>query len=203
MHPVVSWTSPVVPLLLGLVVLWSWSDGSPEQPAPRGALAFARHFIHYGLFEGATAGTPRHPWRAPIAEERLAAGDIVLCGNPGAVYGAWSHATIVLADGRVLSQDLLHGIEREAIAGLAWYDRLRVLRPDVPAAVRTAAARAAQRRVGALFNLVAHPGDPQQLSCARCVADAYRDQGVETTDGRFWITPDALADGPGERIIDR
>jgi hypothetical protein len=203
MHPVVRWTSGLVPLLLALVALWAWADGSPQQPAPRGALAFARHFIHYGLFEGATAGTPRHPWRERIAVEQLAPGDIILCGNPGAVHGAWSHATIVLDDGRVLAQDLLRGIGVEAIAGLAWYDRLRVLRPRVPAAVRTAAARAAQRRIGAVFNLVAHPCDPWQLSCARCVADAYRDQGVDITDGRFWVTPDALADGPLERIIDR
>jgi len=203
MHPVVSWTSPVVPLLLALVVLWSWADGGPEQPAPRGALAFARHFIHYGLFEGATAGTPRHPWRERIEVERLAPGDVILGGNPGAAFGAWSHATIVLDDGRVLAQDLLRGIGLEASDGLAWYDRLRVLRPRVPAAVRAAAAHSAQHRIGALFNLLAHPGDPWQQSCARCVADAYREQGVEITDGRFWITPDALADGPGERIIDR
>jgi hypothetical protein len=203
MHPVVSWTSPVVPVLLALVVLWAWADGSPQQPAPRSALAFARHFIHYGLFEGAAAGTPRQPWRERIAVGLLEPGDIILGGNPGAVYGAWSHATIVLDDGRVLAQDLLRGIDQEAIAGLEWYDRLRVLRPRIPAAVRAAAARAAQRRIGAVFNLVAHPGDPWQLSCARCVADAYRDQGVDITDGRFWVTPDALADGPGERIIDR
>ncbi len=203
MHPVVSWTSCAVPLLLALVALWSWADGSPPQPAPRGALAFARHFVHYGLFEGATAGTPRHHWRETIAAGLLAPGDIIVCGNPGAVYGAWSHATIVLGDGRVLAQDLLRGIGREASAGLEWYDRLRVLRPNVPPAVCSAAARAAQRRSGALFNLVAHPGDPWQQSCARCVVQAYRDQGVDITDGRFWITPDALADGPGERIIDR
>jgi hypothetical protein len=203
MHPVVSWTSPVVPVLLALVVLWAWADRSPQQPAPREALAFTRHFIHYGLFEGAAAGTPLHPWRERLAVERLAPGDIILCGNPGAVYGAWSHATIVLEDGRVLDQDLLRGIDQQASDGLAWYDRLRVLRPPLPAAVRTAASRAAQRRIGAVFNLLAHPGDPWQLSCARCVADAYREQGVDITDGRFWITPDALAEGPGERIVDR
>lgn len=202
MHPMVSWTSGVVPVLLGLVVLWAWADGSPQQPAPREALAFARHFIHYGLFEGATAGTPRHPRRESLATALLAPGDIVLCGNPGAVYGGWSHATIVLDDGRVLGQDLLRGIVSEASDGLAWYDHVRVLRPNVPVTVRAAAGRAARASVGAVFNLVAHPGDPWQLSCARCVADAYREQGIDITDGRFWTTPDALADGPGERIID-
>ncbi len=76
-----------------------------------------------------------------------------------------------------------------------------MIRP--PARAAPAVAGSGARRCGAVFNLVAHPGDPRQQSCARCVADAYREQGVDITDGRFWITPDALAEGGGERIIDR
>ncbi len=118
MHPLVSWTAGVVPVLLALALLWAWTDGSPAQPAPRAGAAFARHFIHYGLFAGASAGAPQHPWGERIGRELLAPGDIILCGNPGAVYGAWSHATILLADGQVLSQDLLRGIGVEDLAGL-------------------------------------------------------------------------------------
>jgi cell wall-associated NlpC family hydrolase len=197
MHPIVGWSAWSVLVLFALVAVWSWTYAGPDQPAPRDGYTFVRHFIHYGLFKGYAGGSPQHPFARRIPVEPLEPGDIIVCGNPGAVYGTWSHATIYLGEGRVLAQDLLSGIGMERVGSLEWYDHLRVLRPRVSSSLRTAAARTAMGFAGQVFNLMAHPRDPWQLNCSRCVEEAYRLHGIELSDGRFWTTPDALVDSAG------
>ncbi len=177
---------PVAGLLLWAIPY----AGDPRRPST-GALPFARHFVHYGVVRGWAAGTPRSGSRLP----ELVPGDIVLCANPQAVYGRWSHVTIVLPDGRVLAQDLLRGMGTASARSLAWYDELRVLRLGTPAS-RAIAARAAERFVGTMFNLVAHRDDPRQWSCARAVIAAAAAGGIALGDGRCWVTPDALDPDP-------
>jgi len=203
MHPIVGWSAWCVPLLLMAVVGWSWTYAGPDQPAPRDGLTFVRHFIHYGLFKDYAAGIPQHRYATPIPIERLEPGDVVIGGNPGAVYGTWSHATVYLGNGQVLAQDLLAGIGLETVDQLEWYDHVRVLRPRASKEKRAAAAQTARGYIGYTFNLMAHPSDPRQLNCSRCVDAAYRTQGMDLGDGRFWITPDALADTAGEILVDR
>jgi hypothetical protein len=193
----------IVPVVLLTVLTWAWTYDGPDAPAPTTGGAFVRHFIHFGLFKGYAAGSPQNERNTYLPVDLLEPGDIIVCGNPSAVYGDWSHATIYLGDRTVLSQDLLSGIGIEHVDGLAWYDHVRVLRPAVPAATRAAAARSANDYVGQIFNLMSHPQDPWQWTCSRCVEDAYRTQGVEISDGRFWITPDALAVGDGHVVYER
>lgn len=203
LHPLVGWSSWIVPVVLLALLSWAWTYDGPDTPAPKTGGAFVRHFIHYGLFKGYAAGSPENQRNARLPVELLEAGDIIVCGNPGAVYGDWSHATIYLGNNTVLGQDLLRGIGIEHVGDLAWYDHVRVLRPRIPADVRAAAARAANHHVGQIFNLMSHPRDPWQWNCSRCVEGAYRAQGVDISDGRFWITPDALAAGQGDVVVDR
>ncbi len=203
LHPVVSWSAGVVPITLLLVLFWAWTHDAPAVPAPRDGGAFVRHFIHYGLFRGYAGGSPQAERMVAVPVELLEPGDVIVCGNPGAVYGAWSHATIYLGDGEVLSQYLLRGIGIERVEVLAWYDHLRVLRPPVSAATRTAAAMTARTQAGCVFNLMAHPRDPWQLTCSSSVDAAYRAVGVNVTDGRFWVTPESLAVGNGALVVER
>lgn len=203
LHPLVGWSAGIVPLVLLLILTWAWTYDGPDTPAPNTGGAFVRHFIHYGLFKGYAAGWPENDRNTTLPVELLEPGDIIVCGNPGAVYGEWSHATIYLGEQTVVSQDLLSGIGVTHINALAWYDHVRVLRPRLPAATRAAAAHTATRYVGQLFNLMSHPRDPWQWTCSRCVEDAYRRHGVEISDGRFWITPDALARGDGDVVYER
>ena len=113
----------------------------------------------------------------------LQPGDVVLCRNPEAVYGRWSHVTLVLPDGRVLVQDLLRGMSTGAASDLRVYDELQVLRLGTPAQ-RARAAQAGASYVGTVFNLLAHRDDPRQWSCARVVAAAWRSAGIELIDDR-------------------
>lgn len=203
LHPLVPWSAGVVPVVLLTALIWAWTYDGPDTPAPKTGGAFIRHFIHYGLFKGYTAGSPRNEQNPLIPLGLLEAGDIIVCGNTRAVYGTWSHATIYLGDGVVLGQDLLSGIRSDHVDTLAMYDQLRILRPRLPASTRAAAARTAARYVGEVFNLMSHPRDPWQWNCSRCVEGAYRSQGVDVSDGRFWITPDALAAGTGDVVVER
>ncbi len=203
LHPVVAWSAGVVPVALIIVLGWAWTYDDPESPAPRTGAAFIRHFIYFGLFKGYTAGSPDAAQMARFPVELLEPGDVIICGNPHGVYGTWSHATIYLGDHQVLAQDLLTGIGVEYVEGLEWYDHFRVLRPQVSAATRAAAAATAKNYVGQVFNLMSHPRDPWQWNCSRCVEGAYRTQGVEIADGRFWVTPDALDAGDGALIVER
>lgn len=198
LHPLVGWSAGIMPVVLLTVLAWAWTYDRPDAPAPKTGGTFVRHFIHYGLFKGYAAGSPQNQQNTRLPVELLEPGDIIVCGNPGAVYGDWSHATIYLGDNIVLTQDLLRGIGIEHVSNLSWYDHVRVLRPRIPAAVR-----AANHHVGQIFNLMSHPHDPWQWNCSRCVEGAYRIQGVEISDGRFWITPDALAAGDGAMVVDR
>jgi NlpC/P60 family len=203
LHPLVGWSAGIVPVVLLIVLTWAWTYDGPDTPAPNTGGAFVRHFMHYGLFKGYGGGWPQNERNGRLPVEQLEPGDLIVCGNPGAVYGEWSHATLYLGGDTVLTQDLLSGIGLGHIDGLAWYDHVRVLRPAVPAATRAAVARTAHRYVGQMFNLMSHPRDPWQWTCSRCVEDAYRTHGIEISDGRFWVTPDALALGSGQRIIER
>jgi hypothetical protein len=187
----------------GVTLLVAWAHGyhGPEEPAPPGGLDFARHFICYGLFHGYEAGRPECPYPAHLEVSLLQPGDIILGHNPHAVYGHWSHATIYLGAHEVLMQNITQGIARGPAAGVDYYDELLVLRPEVPASKRLGAAAWAMRTTGGVFNLVAHPRDLSQWTCAKSVWAAYDQQGVTVADGRFWITPDALAGCPA-RVVE-
>jgi hypothetical protein len=202
LHPLVGWSSMAVPVVFMVVLVWAWAYDGPAVPAPRDGGGFVRHFIHYGLFKGYTAGFPERPLALSIPRERLEPGDVILGGNPGAVYGEWSHATIYLGDGQVLVQDLLRGISIGELDELAWYDHLRIIRPMASATTRAEVAQTARHYVGGLFNLMSHPQDPWQWTCSRCVHDAYLRHGIHVSDGRFWITPDALARSDGAIIVE-
>lgn len=195
------WSALCVPLVLGWALIWAGTYHGPDVPAPPAGLTFVRHFIHFGLFKGYTSGCPINPVAFPLASDQLEPGDIIVCGNPGAVYGTWSHATIYLGNDRVLAQDVLSGIGTESVAQLSWYDHIRIIRPSAAARLRSAAAETAASYQGRVFNLMAHPQDPRQTNCSRCVADAYHAHGVRINDDRFWITPDALADASGTVVV--
>ncbi len=61
----------------------------------------------------------------------------------------------------------------------------------------------ARTQAGCVFNLMAHPRDPWQLTCSSSVDAAYRAVGVNVTDGRFWVTPESLAVGNGALVVER
>jgi hypothetical protein len=179
---------------LGALLAWAWTDPSPADDAPDAAGACARHVLHYGLFAGYSAGDPSGDLATPIPRALIEPGDIILCSNPShGLYGPWSHATIVLSDGDVLAMDLLQGIGREPLNDLDWYDRILVLRPHASPDQRRAAAAFAKTIIGGVFNLGANPRDPRQWTCAKAVCAAYAAQGIAVADGRFWVTPGAIA----------
>jgi len=188
------------PLSLVLVVLWAAGDRSPEDPAPRAAGAFARHFIAYGLFHGYEAGLPACSRPAVIDADLLEPGDIIIGHNPHGLYGHWSHATLYLGQDQVLMQDITLGITAADLGSLSYYDEILIKRPPVPAAVRARAARWARQLVGGVFNLSAHPADLTQWTCAKSVWAAYHELGVEVGDGRFWMTPDSLVACSGATV---
>ena len=185
------------PVTLVAVVLWAAGYHGAEDPAPRAALGFARHFIAYGLFHGDEAGRPACAWPAAIDAGLLEPGDIILGHNPHGVYGYWSHATLYLGQGQVLMQDITLGIATADLGSLTYYDEILITRPAAPAGLRMRAAQWARQLVGGVFNLSAHPRDLTQWTCAKSVWAAYRAQGVAVGDGRFWMTPDSLAADSG------
>jgi len=188
------------PLSLVLVVLWAASDRSPEDPVPRSAGAFTRHFIAYGLFHGDEAGRSACARPAAIDARLLEPGDIIIGHNPHGLYGYWSHATLYLGQDQVLMQDITFGITTADLGSLAYYDEILVKRPAAPAAMRAQAAQWARQLVGGVFNLSAHPRDLSQWTCAKSVWAAYREQGIEVADGRFWMTPDSLVPCSGATV---
>jgi len=185
------------PVTLVAVVLWAAGYHGAEDPAPRAALGFARHFIAYGLFHGYEAGRPACARPAAIDAGRLEPGDIIIGHNPHGLYGHWSHATLYLGQGQVLMQDITLGISAADLGSLSYYDEILIMRPAVPAALRAGAAQWARQLAGGVFNLSAHPRDLTQWTCAKSVWAAYHEQGVEVADGRFWMTPDSLVSCSG------
>ena len=180
--------SPVAALLAASAMV---ADADPDAP-PQGGFAFLVHVVRSGLWQGRASGEWDGTWRAVPS---LQPGDIVLCRNPGSVYGYWSHATIALDERQVLTQDLLRGMGVADAGSLAWYRELRVLRPGT-AEQRRRAASAAAATIGGMFNLCAHPRDPRQWTCARVVREAYARAGVAIGAERTWVTPDSLAEAP-------
>ena len=188
--------------VLGFAGLMLWAATLPKgqilivgdvPTAPRDPLQLLRHYLHYGLFAGRGGGEwPQHT--LDLATLDLHPGDIVLCRLPGSVHGTWSHVTVYLGDGRVLSHDLQVGLGTEPLVDLRWYERIRVLRPDQKHGTEVVVA--ARALIGSPFHLLAHPSDPWQQTCAKAAVDAWAKFGTTITDGRFWPTPDAIAAGP-------
>jgi len=182
--------------------LWwtaTW-DGAADI-APAGTLAFARHFVHFGLWKGYGAGdfvSAPHD----LAATALEPGDILLGANPHCVYGYWSHVTIVLDRDSVLGHDLCSGLYRAHLAECAGYRHLRVLRPRLPAAARAAAATRAAALIGEPFALAARRDDPRLWTCAKTIYAVYRECDFDLSGGETLVRPDAIAAAAGTAPVD-
>ncbi len=183
-------------LLIAFAILAGWAGSYPGKvdSAPRDAVEYLRHYLHFGAFRGLSAGRfSAHP--AVVDARGLQPGDILLGRRADAVHGAWSHATIVLPDGRILAHHLLKGIWIAAAGDFGGYDEIRVLRPRATPEQRAVVAAWAARLDGSEFELIAHPSDRRRFTCSKAARDAWLQVGIDPTDGRFWPTPDALAAG--------
>jgi hypothetical protein len=181
--------------LLGTSIAWVSSGTVDPETAPTDTFGFVRHFIRLGIAGHGPGGpSTAQPNSLSVADLRL--GDVLVCRNPGSVYGHWSHATIYLGDGVVLGQDILAGIFLENATDLEWYDDIRVYRPTADDATRQQVVTFARSLVGKPFHLAAHPRDPRQWSCAKIVIHAWALAQVSLSDDRFWQTPDAIVAGP-------
>jgi hypothetical protein len=176
-----------------VIILWSYGYHGTEDAAPAGGVRFARHFIYFGLFKGEETGRRECRYPAVLDTTQLRPGDVILCRNPKGIYGHWSHVTMFMGKDQVIMQNITQGISLGPADELDGYDEILVLRPQVSALIREDAARMAARTVGGVFNLTAHRMDFSQWTCAKSVWWAYRQLGIEISDMRFWITPDALA----------
>ncbi len=190
-------------LLIAFTVLtgWAWFFPGDQARPPRDAGEYVRHYLHFGVFRGLSAG--RWSVRPVTVDARaLQPGDILLGRRTESVHGAWSHATIVLPEGRILAHHSLKGIWIATPAEFAGYDEVLVLRPKATPEQRAVVAAWAARLDGAEFELIAHPNDRRRFTCSKAARDAWLQVGIDPTDGRFWPTPDALVAG-GAPVVER
>lgn len=188
------WSPGILGGLILVVVVWL-IPGVERNEAPRNGWAMARHLLRAGL-SGDGAGTWDPKLRNPVIWADLLPGDILVARAPGSVYGTWSHAAIALGDGRIIDHGITFGLVEGDLRLYAGYAEVLVLRPDADDAQRAVVVAATRAQIGRPFNLGAHPEDPWQWTCSKAVVAAWAEAGVVVDDGRFWITPDALAAGP-------
>jgi hypothetical protein len=185
---------------LGVISVMLWAAALPAQindaddvpTPPADTVGTVRHYLRFGVLGGRGGGWTERTFQDP-ARLDLKPGDVLLCRGAGSVHGFWSHVTIYLGEGRVLAHDIGTGLWVAPLAGLGWYGRIRVLRPEGDG---RAAAAAATALAGRPFNLITHAGDPWQQTCAKATVDAWAAAGVRIADGRSFLCPDAIADGP-------
>jgi len=157
------------------------------------------HFVHHGLDrEGRSAERIPPPdffdWQP---------GDIVLIRRYDNAYGFWTHVSLRLEDGSFAEANLFDGIRRGGHGYLGSATAIRILRPDVPAALRLRAARAAERTFGRPFNILARRDEEVWWSCAKVVARSYAEAGMEIGTGLIPLPDDIAAALPDATVLHR
>ena len=177
-----------------LVALFGWGATypDPDDVVPHGTAAFARRFIHFGLFSGYGAGESTGAGIS-VNANLLEPGDILLGHNQKCVYGHWSHVTIYLGDGEILGHDIVSGIFRASLASFDYYSQVRIVRPPGKRAMRAAAAQRAATTIGEIFYLPVERDDPSAWTCAKCIYAAYREHHIDLSNGERLIRPDSIA----------
>lgn len=171
--------------------------GGPADRVPPGDLGLLRHFIVQGL----RGGTVRPAGPTTFLDaRRVEAGDILLGQRPGCAYGTWTHVAIALDGGRILGQDLHHGMYEERVEDFR-YDHIRVLRPDLPAEARARAAAFARTLVHTPFHTLAGKHDRRVWTCAKSVWEAYRREGLDLAPDRDRPIPDDFADSAALHLV--
>lgn len=187
---VVTWSLTGLGVVLIAGVLLAGIPAPGDEPATSTA-EFARRFLHHGLYHGRGSGN-LSSGRMVIDPRGLEPGDVIVVAAPECAFGHFGHAGLYLGDGDVLGQHVQRGTFISHVSSLAGWDVIIVLRPDVPAATRQAAADWGRATAGRPFAMLAHRHDPRWTNCSTICATAYDHVGIDLCPGDWLIVPDDL-----------
>lgn len=116
---------------------------------------------------------------------KLQIGDIILVGNPKAVYGKYTHVALYVGNNLVVDGNIGEGIRYTSLERYRIYAYAKILRVKTSNKIKIMAAKTAQENIGKVFFLIAPKSNPNLTYCGKIVWEAYKRAGIELLPEKY------------------
>lgn len=132
----------------------------------------------------------------------LMPGDILLGGNRGSTYGAFTHVALYAGEGQAWQGWLTLGISKVDAVKFRGYDRACILRVAATPDQRQTVLREVESHQGDLFFPLPFKSGERIWNCSKIIWLPFNKLGIDLDSNQdIWVTPDSMYESPLVQII--